>query len=500
MKDLLRGSLTIALMSLAAAFLGFLIRIVLARKLSIEDFGLFYAVLAFLIPVGLLKNLGINRAIIKFIPEFQARGEWGRIKESIHWAIIVSIGTSLITVTVFYLLSDWLGDVFFKIDKAGPFFRMMLLYFLISTLGGVFSSFFNGLKKAFLLSSRAVLINLLILAAIYLVDNLNMRLLAFIHIGAEGLILLFFILMFFLVFDYLNTSSSMSVKGLKTLFSYGLPATTTPVVNKIFGRLDMIVLTYFKSLNEVGVYGAAQPFARLFAIVGSSVGKMIFPYSSEISSLGEKGTLNHMIGQLQRLFLFLLAPVAVFFIVFCGDLLSLLFGGQFEEGSWAVRLLVVGGFIHTLTIINVNVLNGTGHPLKVTKLVALNSSVNIAGNILLIPFWGIEGAAASTLISNWSMFWGSCRYLGSLIGLLFDWRLFTRILFAALFMILILVMAQSYVTGNIWILFFIFFPVSLLFYLSVCLGTRIIHWQELRWILRKLRRHESTRIQYPDGC
>ncbi|MFC1866655.1 flippase [Thermodesulfobacteriota bacterium] len=490
-KNLLRGSFTIALMTLAAAFIGFFIRIILARKLSIEDFGLFYSVVAFLAPVGLLKNFGINRAVTKFLPEFKVKGEWGNIKESIHWAIIVSLGTSLITVSVFYFLADWLGAVFFKVDKAGPFFKIMLIYFVVSTLGGVFSAFFNGLKKPFLLSSRAVLINLLILICVYFANDLDVIFLSLINIGAEFVTLLFLILMFFKVFDYFNISSSIGLNGLKKLFSYGLPATTTPLVNKVFGRLDIIILTYFKNLKEVGVYSAAQPFARLFAIIGSSVGKMIFPYSSEVFSLGEKGELRHIISQLQRMFLFLLAPLSVFFLIFCGDLLSLIFGSQFQEGSLVVRLLVIGGLIHPLTIINVNILNGIGHPLKVTKLVALNSSVNLCGNILLIPAWGMGGAAVSTLLANWMMFCGSCYYIKSLIGYGFKWHLLIKILFSALIMFAILMAAQLYITKSLWLLFMIFLPLSLLLYLSSSLLIRTVHWNEILRISKNMRENED---------
>ncbi|MFC1814716.1 flippase [Thermodesulfobacteriota bacterium] len=487
LKNILRGSSTIALMTLAAAILGFFIRIMLTRKLSLEDFGLFYAVLAFLAPVGLLKNLGVNKAVTKFLPEFMVKGEWENIKESIHWAIIVSIGTSLIAVSTFFLLADWLGAVYFNTDKAAPFLKIMLLYFLISTLGGVFSAFFNGMKKPLLLSSRAVLINVLILLWVYLANDLNVIFIAHINIVAEVIVLAFLILMFFQVFDYFNISSSMSMSGLKKLFSYGLPATTTPIVNKVFGRLDIVVLTYFKSLSEVGIYSAAQPFARLFAIIGSSVGKMIFPYSSEVFSLGKKGELKEIIGQLQRMLLFILAPIAVIFIVFCGDFLLHIFGRQFQEGSLVVRLLVVGGLIHTLTIINVNVLNGIGHPLKVTKLVALNSSLNLGGNILFIPIWGMGGAAVSTLISNWMMFWGSCLYIKSLVGYRFNWGFLVRILFSALIMIAVLLTAQLYIADNLLILFTVFVPLSFISYLSISLFLRVIRKVEVQWVIQKLK-------------
>ena len=175
LKSLLKGSSTIAFMTMAAAIFGFLIRMVLARELSLEDFGLFYSVLALLIPVGLLKNLGVNRALIKFIPEFLVKEEWGKIKESIHWAFIVSMSTALITAGMFYFLSDWLESTFFNTDMAAPFFRIMLIYFIVSTPANVFTSVFNGMRKPFLLSARPLFTNGLIFIVLYIATDLNQQ-------------------------------------------------------------------------------------------------------------------------------------------------------------------------------------------------------------------------------------------------------------------------------------------------------------------------------------
>ena len=459
----------------------------LARKLSVEDFGLFYAVLGFLGPIAFLKSLGVNKAVTKFTPEFRVQGEWGKIKESINWAVIVSLGTSVITAGTVYFLTDWIGDVFFKTDKAAPFFKIMLLYFVVTTLAGVFSAFFMGMKKPLLLSSRALLVNALICIAIFFINNLDLTFLGFVYIVIEAVILAFLVFNFLRIFDYPNISTSTTMNGLKKLLSFGLPATTTPMVNKFFGRLDIIILTYFKDLGEVGVYSAAQPFARLFAILGSSVGKMMFPYSSEMISSGHKRELRQIAGNLQRLLLFLLAPLAIVFIMFSSDLLSLLFGQDFKEGSLVVRLLVAGAFIHTLTIINVNILNGVGHPLKVTKLMILNSTFNLGGNILLIPAWGMVGAALSTLIAYWAMFWGSCLYIKALIGHSFDWPLLGKLSLPSLIMIITLMGANLLITDNIFVLFVVFLPISLTFYFTFSLLLKIIYIDEVSRISRKIR-------------
>ena len=469
LKTIIGGSITIFSMTLGAAFFGFLVRMMLTRKLSVEDFGLFYAILAFVAPIGLLKNFGVNRALIKFIPEYQQAGDQDKTKEALNWAAIISLLTSLVVVIPFFFLSDWLGKVFFHSQLVSDFFRIMLIYFILSTIGGVFSSFFNGLKRPFLLSSRSFLTAILILGAVFFVKELQLIDLCIIHVATHGVVVCFSAFALLRIFPYFKIHSSMTFTGIKRLLSFGLKAMTSPLVNKFFGRLDIILLTYFKNLAEVGFYSAAQPFARLFTIFGSSIGKMLFPYSSEIYYSRDKKELQGIISNLQRLMLFILAPIAIVFLLFSSQLLNILFGQVYQAGSLVVRLLVIGTLVHSFTIINTNVISGIGHPLKVTRLMLLNSLLNLTGNLLLIPAWGMDGAAISTLVAYWAMFFASCRYIKLLVGHSFDWKLLAKISLSSLLMVLILQAVKTFITEDFLVLFSVFIPLSCLVYLSFCL-------------------------------
>ncbi len=260
---------------------------------------------------------------------------------------------------------------------------------------------------------------------------------------------------------------------------------TSPLVNRVFGRLDIIILTYFHNLSQVGFYSAAQPFARLFIIFGSSIGKMIMPFSSESFASGDKEKIQEVINKLQRLILLFLMPVAIVIFLFSSQLLELLFGRNYQAGSLVVRLLVAGALIHSLTIINTHVIIGVGEPLKVTKLTTINSLFNLGGNLLLIPLWGMDGAALSTFIAYWAMFWASCRYMRSLVGQFFDWGLLAKICLSSLFMALVLKGAQIFITNDIWKLLIIFVPLSSALYLSVGMIFGLFRMNEVQMLIHR---------------
>ena len=59
--------------SIIAAFIGYLIRMVLARELTPADYGLFFAAFTLFKFSGLFWKLGLDEALIKYIPDFQVK-------------------------------------------------------------------------------------------------------------------------------------------------------------------------------------------------------------------------------------------------------------------------------------------------------------------------------------------------------------------------------------------------------------------------------------------
>ncbi|MBW2017500.1 MAG: flippase [Deltaproteobacteria bacterium] len=484
LKKVFGGAAVVFAMTLGGAFFHFLLRVLLARKLPVEGFGLFYAILGFLTPIGVLKNLGVNMAMTRYLPVFQAEGRRERMKEALNICLMLSLSTSLLVVVPVFFLSDRLAVGYFKAPEAESALKVMLLYMAVGALGGVLGAFFNGLKRPVLLSTRALGVSLAVLIMIVSAGSIDVRKVCIIHVAAEGLLLLVSVLLLFSVFPYFKVRTSFSLSGFKRLLSFGLKAITSHLVNRIFGHLDILILTLFKNLAQVGFYSAAQPFSRLFIILGSSIGKMMLPVSSEIFSSGDRRELQNLLRNVQRVVLFAMMPIGVVLFLFSAELLQLIFGRSYEAGSLVVRLLVVGCLLHSLTVINTYVIIGIGHPLTVTKMTTIQSLVNLGGNVAFIPFWGINGAALATLLAYWFMFLSSCRYVRNLVGYAFDWEILGKITLSSLAMFTLLKGARFCLPEVPAIPFFLVaLPVSFCVYLLVSFVTGLVSRRDFKRIL-----------------
>ena len=68
-KNAIKNSSIVFLFGVVSTIIGYLTRIFLSHNLTVADFGLFYSVLAIIGIISIFKDLGINTAIAKYIPE-----------------------------------------------------------------------------------------------------------------------------------------------------------------------------------------------------------------------------------------------------------------------------------------------------------------------------------------------------------------------------------------------------------------------------------------------
>ena len=89
----IQGSIVIFIFSIISMVIGFLLRILVARSFTEAEYGLLYAVLALFAIFAIFRDLGLNPALVKYIPEFLAKKNNIKIKSSIKFAFIIQVIT-----------------------------------------------------------------------------------------------------------------------------------------------------------------------------------------------------------------------------------------------------------------------------------------------------------------------------------------------------------------------------------------------------------------------
>lgn len=412
-RKAVRGAATALVFTFLAAIIAYLTRIVLARQLQPADYGLFYAVFTFIIFFLFFRDLGLGQALVKYLAEFKALQRYDKMKTAFFSVFSIQLGSSLIFAAAFFLLANPLAEHYFRDPQASSILKILIFYVLLSLLFIITKQVFQGFQDIFLYSSVEFSKNVVVFILIVLFSKLNLGVfapvLAFVLVGP----ILFFIYLPFLIkkcsFIFRREAASQlgkseKVEISKRLILFGIPVILTDVGGQVVSYLDTILLTYFVSLEQVGIYNVVLPSALLFSFFSKAIGAVLFPLSSELSGKKDMARLSQGIALLHRYIFLLATPVFLTAIYYSQFFVTTLFGEKYASGYLALQILLVGVLFYLVASVNNNLIAGIGKPKTVTSIILGAALFNALFNVVFIPRFGIEGAAVVTAGSYLLMF------------------------------------------------------------------------------------------------
>lgn len=191
---------------------------------------------------------------------------------------------------------------------------------------------------------------------------------------------------------------------LREVFSYSGWMYLFSLIFILFDRLDVLMLGYFRTTAEIGIYAVAFRLIIPFEMIPETFNTVFLPKVSKFTKKLEitryfKETLKvtSLVGVLGIIMLFVARPLII-----------AVYGPEYED---SVRLfqILVGAFI-ALALLNPLILAGhsINKPQVFVFIGGVNLVLNFTGNLIFIPRYGALGAAVVTLIS---------RVIGGMIGL-----------------------------------------------------------------------------------
>jgi O-antigen/teichoic acid export membrane protein len=163
----------------------------------------------------------------------------------------------------------------------------------------------------------------------------------------------------------------------------------------LLDNTDILLIGRFLDPNSVAVYFAVIRTSGLIAFLSFSVVALAVPKFAEIHSTGTRHELQKFVTNIIRLIFWpsLLAAIAMACL---GPFLLSLFGPDFAIGYPTMLVVLAGLVLRSATLPVEYLLNMTGHHRDTIRVYALAALANIVLNLLLIPTFGIIGAAIGT--------------------------------------------------------------------------------------------------------
>lgn len=167
----------------------------------------------------------------------------------------------------------------------------------------------------------------------------------------------------------------------------------------INGQTDAIMLGSFKGNEAVGIYTVANRGAGLISFVQIAFATSLAPVFATLFAQGDLDALRRTIKRSCQATFFLSLAVAVMLVLFSRWFL-LIFGAEFLAGQTALFILMAGQLVNAFTGATAQLLIMTGYDRDTAVGVSISAGVNVVLNAVLIPLYGLNGAAIATAIST----------------------------------------------------------------------------------------------------
>jgi O-antigen/teichoic acid export membrane protein len=208
----------------------------------------------------------------------------------------------------------------------------------------------------------------------------------------------------------------------RKMIGFSLPLALGEMTWLLLLWTDLLMLGSFRSASEVGVYRAVSQTALFVPIFLGSLNTIFAPMIADLYNRGDTSMMGNLFRASTRWSLLLSMPFFILLLVAGKELLRV-FGPEFPVGTVALVVLAVGHLINAGT-------GGVGYMLAMSghqyvKLLGdvVSAALNVALNALLIPRWGILGAAVATGLSIAMLNLVYAAQVYRLLGVqAYDWR------------------------------------------------------------------------------
>ena len=379
----------------------FLTQLALAWFLGAERFGL-YALGFTIYQLGeLFSGMGLHSGAVRFVAIHYGNGDEHKLKGT----LLLSVGLPLVVGAILglsmFFAADWVSTLVFDKPDLAPSLRVFALALpfgacvtvvAFATTGFQITKYLVYIRELFQPLLNCLLIVFLCLAGWGLVGAaLAWLITAVLGVGLVGYCL-------HQVFPAIYKNEIKATFEMKKLVAFSLPLALGELSWLLLLWTDVLILGYFQPADEVGVYRAAAMTSLLLIIFCNSFGTIFGPVIANLYNQNQHRQMEKLFETVTRWSFSLTLPI---FLILCltGEDLLRIFGEDFTEG-WVPLVILGGGYLMVAATGSVhNMLVMSGHQyLKLRGDIILAIS-NIGMNILLIPRWGMIGAAVATAIS-----------------------------------------------------------------------------------------------------
>jgi O-antigen/teichoic acid export membrane protein len=436
--EIARGGSIAFLGNVMVRLLTLLTDMLIGRFIGAFGYGVYSLILSILNTTGNLSSLGLPQGVIRYGALAHVDNDKRRLKGILLSAIAIAIPLAFLIMLIMIKWAPEIADLI--LDSSDQFWLIQVLVWALPFL------VFANIMGAFAQTYRRIDLQQLILIA-HRISNLFILLLLvlFLGLGLTGVMYSYVVGMvisallgLYIAIHLFPDLTSRRIKPTfqnRTLLRFSLPVFLSGFVYILLNNMDRLMVGYFSTTEQAGVYSAAARISTLQATVLAAMLSIAAPMMAELFARQDIKTLRLIYQQVTRWILIFSLPVFLI-IIFIPDEIMSLFGDDFVSGGRILLILAIGQLVNAATGPIGKLMEMVGKQDVTLIALILVVLINFSLNIWLIPIYAAVGAAIATSASVSLIFGllalGSFRVTGIK---LYGWNLLKPIIaavFAAL--------------------------------------------------------------------
>lgn len=161
-------------------------------------------------------------------------------------------------------------------------------------------------------------------------------------------------------------------------------------------RTDLIMLGTLNGGHDAGIYAVVSRAAGLIPFFLGATNNVLAPRVAKLYQAGDIHQLQRLLNASIRRVCLITVPLALIMIFASEPLLILLYGHAYADGSVALTILASAQLFDVCAGPTGMLMNMTGYEKLTAIAVSCSALLNIALNAILIPIYGINGAAVAS--------------------------------------------------------------------------------------------------------
>jgi O-antigen/teichoic acid export membrane protein len=388
--------------SIIGTILGYAWLMVMTRSLSQSEVGNFTLVQSIINITLIFVLLGMHRSLDRFIPFYHASGETGKIKSLLRLIFLFSIFASLFFGSVLYLAADFLGIAVFDNPDLPRLIKIAVLSIPFLAVINIVIYTFSGYKELrYNVYLKQTLEPVLRIVFVFILALFGLGVIEWTWFYNFILIITAAVSLWLLAKNILKPlmlESTIRIE-IKEIIAYSWPISIASILTILIGQTDYLILGIYHPPENVGAYRIYIQIVALLQLILGSTARIYKPVISELIPEGADQEIKKVYKQVSKWVLSITMLGFLVIALYGNQITSLLFTDAYSGYPAALVILALGTLVNSSFGPEGMTLEAYGN----TKIVLLNSLISLFINIglgfILIPKYGIVGAAIATAVT-----------------------------------------------------------------------------------------------------